>query len=168
MKGRIGRRNPKCAVCGFSRVHQMGEICDSCEIAIWAANDEPVPPKVNVPLDRKEAMIRVIAGQRKRLLRDEPAKQTKGNMPVRAKFRLDSIQRSKTTIYRNGTSFPAEVQTLDLNVVHDGSPENKEFFALTPSGSIKLGMVNAEAVKQFELGGEYYVDFTPANQSTPQ
>ncbi len=82
---------------------------------------------------------------------------------VRAKFRLDSITRQKSTRYVDGKSEPCEVQTLRLYPVSGSSDENKKFFASTPSGQIELGTVNAEAVAQFQLGGEYYVDFTPVS-----
>ena len=74
---------------------------------------------------------------------------------VRAKFTVIAIERSKAYDGR-------EVQTIKLRPVTDGSDENKEFFAYTPSGSIELGTVNAEAAGEFELGKQYYVDFTAA------
>lgn len=77
-------------------------------------------------------------------------------MSVRAKFKVQNIERS---LEYNSKK---ELQTINLNPVTDGSPENKEFYAYTPSGSIKLATVNAEAAAMFELGKEYYVDFTPA------
>lgn len=47
---------------------------------------------------------------------------------------------------------------------HNGDPshENSRFWAYTPGGSIELNTVNAEAVAQFDLGKEFYIDFTPA------
>jgi hypothetical protein len=46
-----------------------------------------------------------------------------------------------------------------MQPVSGGSDENKEFFAASPSGSIELSTVKAD---HFEVGREYYVDFTPA------
>ena len=66
---------------------------------------------------------------------------------VRAKFRCDSI---KTTSY--GREF-------ELNPVISGSPENEAFFKTTPGGKITL-LVKNDGV-EFEIGKEYYVDFTP-------
>ena len=43
-----------------------------------------------------------------------------------------------------------------------GNSENTDFWKYTPSGSISLGTCNAAAAKQFEVGKEFYVDFTPA------
>lgn len=68
---------------------------------------------------------------------------------VRAKFRVQSI----TAI--------EEGYTVHMEPVTTGSPENEEFFKYTPYGSIKMGTINSEAVKQFHPGQEVYVDFTP-------
>jgi hypothetical protein len=51
--------------------------------------------------------------------------------------------------------------SVTLSAVYGVSEENKRFFSLTPAGEIGLGILNPEAVKAFELGKEYYVDFTP-------
>jgi hypothetical protein len=45
--------------------------------------------------------------------------------------------------------------------VTSGSKENETFFKWTPSGSLDMGTVNEEALKQFVPGGEFYIDFTP-------
>lgn len=66
---------------------------------------------------------------------------------VRAKFRCDSI---KTTTY--GREF-------EFNPVIGGSPENEEFFKTTPGGKLTLNVKNDGV--NFELGKEYYLDFTP-------
>lgn len=78
-------------------------------------------------------------------------------MTVRAKFKVDSIARSK------GWGDIKEVQTIHLTPVMSGSEENEAFYAATPAGEINLGIVNADAAKQFDLGAEFYVDFTPAD-----
>lgn len=77
-------------------------------------------------------------------------------MSVRAKFRVDSITRQLFGSQGEG-------QTIKLFPVCGSSEENKTFFKWTPAGSIDLGTVNAEAAAQFELGKEYYVDFTKAD-----
>lgn len=78
-------------------------------------------------------------------------------MTVRAKFKVDSITRQKHWDAAKG-----EFQTIDLSPVGGNSPENAAFYAATPSGSIKLSTINKEAGSYFELGGEYYIDFTKA------
>ncbi len=76
-------------------------------------------------------------------------------MTVRAKFKVDSVTRRKE---HDGQ----ESQTIRLMPVISGSEENKRFYKYTPSGNIELCTVNPEAGNQFELGKEYYIDFTPA------
>ena len=51
---------------------------------------------------------------------------------------------------------------LVLRPVAEGSAENEQFFKWTPSGEIRLGVMNPAALEQFEVGKEYYADFTPA------
>jgi hypothetical protein len=47
-----------------------------------------------------------------------------------------------------------------FNVVYGSSPENKKFFASTPSGHITIDCVRQSV--NFEVGREYYIAFTPA------
>lgn len=53
-------------------------------------------------------------------------------------------------------------ENVSLEVVTSGSGENDSFFKWTPYGQLKMGTVNENAAKQFEVGKEYYLDFTPA------
>lgn len=76
-------------------------------------------------------------------------------MSVRAKFKLDSYETSLQGV--------EECRSLKLSAVYSGSEENKEFFKFTPYGRIELGTVNKGAWEKFELGKEYFVDFTPAS-----
>jgi hypothetical protein len=78
-------------------------------------------------------------------------------MSVRAKFKVDSITRTKHWDKSKG-----EIQTIKLSPVSSGSQENTSFYAATPSGQISLDTLNEEAGRQFELGVEYYIDFTKA------
>jgi hypothetical protein len=82
---------------------------------------------------------------------------------VRAKFVLNSYE-TQLSHQRNeaGEMVKEELRTLKLSAVYGGSPENKKFFRWTPNGQITIGVLNPEAWAQFELGKEYYVDFTPA------
>jgi len=63
---------------------------------------------------------------------------------VRAKFHCS---------WKDGT-------TVRLVPVYSGSEENQQFFAATPGGEIYLSVVNQSALDQFEVGKEYYVDFS--------
>lgn len=74
---------------------------------------------------------------------------------VRAKFKVDKIER---TMYGK-----EELQTICLSAVYGGdnaSEENKKFWKWTPVGNITLGTINPEVAAVFELGKEYYIDFT--------
>lgn len=77
-------------------------------------------------------------------------------MTVRAKFKVQSITRQANW---NG---PGELHSIKLNPVTSGSEENKQFYAATPGGEINLSVVPASVGEQFNIGGEFYVDFTPA------
>ncbi len=67
---------------------------------------------------------------------------------VRAKFLVTSVNVSEGEV--------------TLTAVACGSEENESFFSATPSGEIKMGVVNENALKEFEVGKEYYVDFSEA------
>lgn len=69
---------------------------------------------------------------------------------VRAKFKVKEKHISE------------EAETIILYPVITGSEENKEFFKWTPSGEVRLQCLNPNASKQFEIGKEYYVDFSAA------
>lgn len=77
-------------------------------------------------------------------------------MSIRAKFKVNSITRQA------GWNGNKEVHTVKLSPVTGGSEENQKFYAATPGGSIDLSVVNEEVGRQFDIGTEFYVDFTPA------
>jgi hypothetical protein len=93
-------------------------------------------------------------------------------MSVRAKFTLNSV---KSTLQPQShrdesgnyvTDPPVEMRTLSFSPVYannDPSHENSKFWKQSPSGSLELGTINPEAWKQFELGKQYYLDFTLAD-----
>lgn len=84
-------------------------------------------------------------------------------MPVRAKFKLQKIESQHTTIkLPDGTYGPGELKTLVLSPTYSDDPnsENKKFWDASPGGELKMNCVNGEAVAYFELGKEYYLDFT--------
>lgn len=72
---------------------------------------------------------------------------------TRCKFKCQSVTKR---LGFNGDPFNYDAE---FQVVYGGSPENKAFFAATPSGSIKVATFKED---QFVPGKEYYVDFTPA------
>jgi hypothetical protein len=68
---------------------------------------------------------------------------------VRAKFTVVSVNSKSGEVI--------------LEPVYSGSEENKMFYEYTPAGKIVLVTVNEKALKEFEVGKEYYVDFILAN-----
>lgn len=87
-------------------------------------------------------------------------------MSVRAKFQLIKTTQTMHSVRdAEGKYNTVPLTSMAFQVVHGNTPENEKFFASTPSGTIELGVINPEAAQQFELGKEYYIDFTPAEQS---
>ena len=72
-------------------------------------------------------------------------------MSVRAKFRCNEKNQSETGF------------ALKFWPVTSGSAENDRFYQYTPGGELTMSTVNDEAAAQFEVGKEYYLDFTPAD-----
>lgn len=90
-------------------------------------------------------------------------------MSVRAKFKVDSIERSLSNVpvVEDGktTWKAAEMHSIKMSPVYgNGDPNhgNSKFWQASPSGSLVLGTVNPAAVSQFDIGAEYYIDFTRA------
>lgn len=71
-------------------------------------------------------------------------------MAVRAKVTCTSLE-------GNAVSFDTVYETNEQK-----DKENARFTKATPWGQIKLGIDNPDALSQFEVGKQYYVDFTPA------
>ncbi|MBW9102930.1 hypothetical protein [Paraburkholderia phenoliruptrix] len=78
-------------------------------------------------------------------------------MSVRAKFKVVS-----TTQREHWDKQKGQIHEIEMHPVTSGSPDNDSFYAATPGGVVKLQTVSDDAGKQFALGAEYYVDFTPA------
>ena len=73
---------------------------------------------------------------------------------VRAKFKVESVKQGGDTY---------EVRMAPVYGNDDPEHENTQFFKYTPAGSIALFVVRPETAGRFEVGKEYYVDFTPAS-----
>lgn len=82
-------------------------------------------------------------------------------MSVRAKFKVQSIELTESYHQKGET-----LTTINMSPVFSNDPEseNHKFWHASPSGILKLGTINPEAAAQFELGKEYYLDFTPAGE----
>ena len=78
-------------------------------------------------------------------------------MTVRAKLKLTSITESS---WAKGNT---PQKSLRFDCQYDSSiPEDQRFQKATPTGKCELVIDNPAAIAQFELGADYYVDFTPA------
>lgn len=88
-------------------------------------------------------------------------------MSVRAKFKVTQFTSNQHNKYNHETGKydgAIEMRTIHLQPVmssEEGS-ENKKFWDASPSGEIRLGTINPQAWAYFELGKEYYIDFTKA------
>lgn len=79
---------------------------------------------------------------------------------VRAKFFCESIYKSG---YSNeGQPVVSNAITYKFRAVYSNNPEheNKLFWDATPSASLEMTITNPGG-QVFELGHEYYLDFTP-------
>jgi hypothetical protein len=74
-------------------------------------------------------------------------------MSVRAKFVVVSV--SSVQHHRC-----EKQESVEMQPVIGSSEENKSWSKYTPSGSLKMTITNPEAMAQFELGKEFYLDFT--------
>lgn len=91
---------------------------------------------------------------------------------VRAKFKVDAIRATLNSRKIDGSKGweaanleNVEMKTIEMSPVYgNGNPdhENTKFWQASPSGRLELGCINPEASRAFELGKEYYVDFTSA------
>lgn len=93
-------------------------------------------------------------------------------MSVKAKFKVNRIESSLQTRQKDpnrpwmeGNIEEVEMRTVVMSPVYgNGDPhhENTKFWNATPSGEVKLGTINPEAWGYFEIGKEYYLEFTAA------
>lgn len=85
-------------------------------------------------------------------------------MSTRAKFKVSYKEKRTVNMWSNAEQKGIEMEVIDVFMypVVGSSEENNQFFASTPTGEIKLGIVNVDAANGLEVGKSYYVDFTPA------
>jgi hypothetical protein len=81
----------------------------------------------------------------------------------RAKFICDSVTKRVQISWSSGEQSPSKkaVYSYKFSAVVSGSEENKQFFSATPHGELELSALRDDL---FEVGEQYYLDFTPANQ----
>lgn len=82
-------------------------------------------------------------------------------MKVRAKFKVTGkISHMANVQGDDGTYAEKEVGTVKLSAVYGDA--NKEWSVWTPSGEISMTINNPPVYASFQLGAEYFIDFTPA------
>ena len=72
-------------------------------------------------------------------------------MTTRCKFKCTSVEKS---VGWDNFEF---LYAAKFTAVYDNSPENKEFFAATPSGNLIVSTVKQDV---FQPGKSYYLDIT--------
>jgi hypothetical protein len=89
-------------------------------------------------------------------------------MSVKAKFKVRRFESEMTQKLNkeSGEYENVEVRTVVLAPVYGSNPddENKQYWDATPSGEIRLGMVNPAAWRYFGLDEEHYVTFEKAKK----
>ena len=73
---------------------------------------------------------------------------------MRAKIEVQSI-----------INYADSITVQAFPVKADGVPENESFNMYTPSGNLELGITNPNAFGFFEVGKQYYLDFSEAPKS---
>jgi hypothetical protein len=83
-------------------------------------------------------------------------------MRVRAKMKCVEIATRESNRYDPETrkTIPGTNEVVKLSAVM--GDENKPWSQYTPQASVEMYITNPDAVRQFTVGGEYYVDFSPA------
>lgn len=82
-------------------------------------------------------------------------------MNTRAKVTCSEVAKRKSSYWDSAAqrSVDGFTYTAKFYPVTGDTPENKSFFASTPSGSIELSTIRED---HFVPGQTYYIDFTPA------
>lgn len=75
---------------------------------------------------------------------------------IRAKFKVDAISTPPSPEMGAGTVY------LSAVISDDPTHENKIFTDLTPAGNLMIGITKPETLAFYEVGKEYYLDFTKA------
>lgn len=81
-------------------------------------------------------------------------------MNIRAKFKVDA----KESVLMNNVEAVTVKMTPVFPKAENGKTENehenKTFWKYTPGGEFRMFTINKAAADYFELGKEYYIDFT--------
>jgi len=83
-------------------------------------------------------------------------------MAIRAKFVVSKLSKIRANNSQGQPGFGFEVTMYPVAGGPNATEEDKAFWSATPSGEIRMGIINAAAGQQFEPGDAWYVDFTKA------
>ena len=81
---------------------------------------------------------------------------------TRCKFHCSGVTKRASSRFNGETkvSEPCFVYDAEFFVVSGDTPENKEFFASTPTGTLKVCTYRDD---RFQPGKSYFVDISPAD-----
>ena len=130
------------------RVEGTRESLLRCATMLYTYAPDLFPANESGQIHFARAMMDSVADEIRKFLNTLPQESP---MSVRSKVRCTSKLDNAvtfTTVYE-----PDETK----------NDENARFTKATPWGDISLGIDNPEALAQFEVNREYYVDFTPAS-----
>lgn len=80
---------------------------------------------------------------------------------VRAKVKVHEITELQGWDSKTGKYCPAK--RFKMQIVSDGSEENKFYGHISGGTNIELQTINPEVFERFAVGKDYYVDFSPAD-----
>lgn len=80
-------------------------------------------------------------------------------MTVRAKFQCLEIKHHHVP----GSDAQSVHVEVRLVPVYGNGKDNASWSKYTPSGELKMTITNPPAAEAFDIGKEYFLDFTPAN-----
>lgn len=83
-------------------------------------------------------------------------------MSVRAKMKCTEIATREAGFWDPTTKETRAVLNEVVKLSAVMGDENKPWSQYTPHASVEMHITNPDAVKQFTVGGVYFVDFTPA------
>jgi len=81
-------------------------------------------------------------------------------MKVRAKFRVTAIEFYETPPQSARIKMAPVYSSKNAKGEYVQNEENKAFWQATPNGELWMHINNPAAVNAFEVGAEYYLDFT--------
>lgn len=82
---------------------------------------------------------------------------------MRAKLRVTNVHEHEDMATKTPTSTEVTFAAVSKNggYPEDGSDENNTFAKFTPQADLKMVIQNPELMGAFEIGQEFFVDFTP-------